>query len=261
MSNQGLEVCPHCGERLRQDWLRPIVLAAGFVAIVALVVLMGPRLLQGLESFRPVRAIGTVQAMASEVPVLVAVPTLTPSLTPSITPSPTSTPTSTPTPSVTPSPTLTPTPTHTPTATPTDTPSPTPTQTRRPPTPTRPPPTATPLPTVPAPAPLAPEDGASFSGPGAVIRLTWQSGHTLMSDECFLLTVRYVQNGSQVGLPVCLREAQWWVDDGLYLQADQETNRAYQWSVRVVREETDDTGNVNYVQLGPASQERTFYWR
>jgi len=241
-----------------------VLIAVGLVAIVALVMLVGPRLLQGLEGFRPARAIGTVQAMASDVPVLVEVPTLTPSLTPSITPSPTSTPTSTPTPSVTPSPTvptLTPTPTATPTATPTDTPSPTPTQTRRPATPTRPPPTPTPLPTVPAPTLLEPDDDVSFGGASSIIRLAWQSSHRLKSDECYLLTVSYVQNGSEVGLPMCLQETQWWVDDGLYLQADQETDRAYRWRVLVVQEEFDEDGNVSYVPLGPVSQERTFHWR
>jgi hypothetical protein len=238
-----------------------VLIAVGFVVVVALVMLVGPRLLQSLEGFRPARAIGTVQAMASDVPVLVEVPTLTPSLTPSITPSPTSTPTNTPTPTVTPSPTLTPTPTPTPTATPTDTPSPTPTRTRRPPTPTRPPPTPTPMPTVSAPILVGPEDGATFGGADAVIRLAWQSNHTLKSGECFLLIVRYVGSGSEVELPVCLQETQWWVDDGLYLQADQETDRAYHWRVLVAREEIDEEGNVSYVPLGPASREWTFYWR
>ena len=117
------------------------------------------------------------------------------------------------------------------------------------------------MPTVPAPVLLSPEDGASFSGTNAIIRLAWQSNHTLGSDECFLLTVSYVQNGSNVGLPMCLQETQWWADDGLYLQPDQETDRAYHWRVRVVREEIDEDGNVSYVPLGPVSQERTFHWR
>jgi hypothetical protein len=260
LSDQGLEVCPHCGEQLKQDWVRPLLVAVVLVIAAALVMLIGPRLLQGLEEFHPARAIRTVQAMASEVPVLVQVPTLTPSLTPSITPLPTSTPTSTPTPTITPSPTLTPRPTATFTPTPTGTPPPTPTQTRRPATPTLPPSTPTPLATVPAPVPLDPEDGSSY-GQGAVFRLTWQSNHTLKPDECFLLIVSYAQNGSSVELPLCLQATQWWVDDGLYLQADQETGRAYHWKVLVVREETGEDGNPSYVPLGPASQERTFYWR
>ncbi len=238
-----------------------MLIVGAFLVAVALVMLVGPRLLRSLEGFRPARAIGTVQAMASEVPVLVDVPTLTPSLTPSITPSPTSTPTTTPTPTVTPSPTLTPTPTPTPTATPTATPSPTPTRTRRPATPTRPPPTATPMPTVPAPVLLEPEDGASFAGADAIIRLAWQGDHTLGSDECYLLTVSYAQNGARVELPMCLRDTQWWLDEGLYLQADQESDRAYHWKVHVAREETLEDGSVGYVPLGPASQERTLYWR
>lgn len=60
---------------------------------------------------------------------------------------------------------------------------------------------------------------------------------------------------------MCLTEAQWWVDVGLYLQADQETDRAYHWSVRVVRREVDADDSVRYVPLGPASEEWTFHWR
>ncbi|MFN2187068.1 MAG: double zinc ribbon domain-containing protein [Anaerolineae bacterium] len=260
ISKQGLEVCPHCGERLRQDWLRPALLTGGIVVLAALVLLVGPRLFQGLRAFSPAGAIGTVQALVSDVPVLVEVPSLTPSLTPSITPSPTSTPTSTPTPSVTPSPTLTPTPTWTQTATPTDTATPTPTRTRRPSTPTPPPPTPTPAPTVPAPVLLAPEDGSTY-GANAIIRLAWRSAHTLKTDECYLLTVSYVQDGSEVGLTMCMQETQWWVDDGLYLQADQETDRAYQWQVAVARQTVAEDGTTRYAPLGPASQEWTFYWR
>jgi hypothetical protein len=133
-------------------------------------------------------------------------------------------------------------------------------QTRRPATPTLPPPTPTPLPTVPAPVLLEPEDGSSY-GQNAIIRLAWQSSHTLRSDECFLLIVSYLQGGSEVELPMCLQESHWWVDDGLYLQADQETGRAYHWRVLVARKETDGDGNLSYVPLGPASQEWTFYWR
>ena len=101
----------------------------------------------------------------------------------------------------------------------------------------------------------------SFGGEDAIIRLAWQGSHTLAPDECFLLTVGYVQNGAQVELPMCLRDTQWWVDAGLYLQADQETDRAYHWWVRVVREEIDENGEATYVPLGPPSPERTFYWR
>ena len=114
---------------------------------------------------------------------------------------------------------------------------------------------------MPAPVVLEPEDDASFGGVSAIIRLAWGSEHTLGPDECFLLTVSYAQNGARVELPTCLRDTQWWVDEGLYLQADQETGRAYHWKVRVAREEIDQDGNVNYVPLGPASQERTFYWQ
>ena len=263
ISTRSLQVCPSCGEQLRQDWLRPALIVAALVIVVALALVVGPWLVQSLEQFRPSLAISTVQAMASEMPVLVEVPTLTPSLTPSVTPTPTNTPTLTPVPSATPSPTRTPTPTATPTATPTETVTPTPTRTRIPATPTRPTDTPTPLPTVspvPPPTPLEPEDGAPF-GEGADFRLSWRSTHTLKPDECYLVTIRYTHDGAEVGLPVCVQQTFWWVDDALYLQADQETGRVYYWSVRVVRKETDADGKEAFTPLGPPSEERSFYWR
>jgi len=261
VSSRTFLVCPGCGESLRQDWLRPLLVGGGLVLALAVVLIVGPWLLRGLGQFQPSRAISTVQAMASEVPVFVEVPTLTPSLTPSVTPTPTSTPTSTPTPTVTPSPTLTPTPTETPSPTPTETASPTPTRTRLPATPTAlPTETVTPLPTVAPPAPQEPEDGAPF-GAKDTFRLSWRSSHTLTPDECFLVTVRYIHNVAEVRLPICVQATYWWVDDALYLQADQETGRVYYWSVSVVRKETDADGKESFVPLGPSSEEWSFYWR
>lgn len=234
--------------------------AAALIAVLVLIFTVGPGLLQSLGRFRPAGAISTVQAMASDVPVLIEVPTLTPSLTPSVTPTSTNTPTSTPTPSVTPSPTLTPTPTWTPTSTETPTATPTPTRTRQPATPTVPTDTPTPLPTVPPPVPFEPEDGAPFAGRDT-FRLAWQGRHTLKPDECYLVTIRYTNKGAEVDLPVCVQDTFWWVDKALYLQADQETDRVYYWSVRVVRKETDSDGNQTYVPLSPFTDEWSFYWR
>ncbi len=261
VSSRTFFVCPSCGEPLRQDWVRPLLVGGGLVLAVAVVLIVGPWLLRGLGQFQPSRAISTVQAMASEVPVLIEVPTLTPSLTPSVTPTPTHTPTSTPTPSVTPSPTLTATPTETPSPTPTETASPTPTRTRLPATATAlPTETATPLPTVAPPTPLEPEDGAPF-GERDTFRLAWGSSHTLARDECFLVTVRYTHNAAEVRLPICVQATHWWVDDALYLQADQETDRVYYWSVSVARKQTDADGMESFVPLGPSSEEWSFYWR
>jgi hypothetical protein len=245
---------------LREDWFRPVLIASVLVVAVALVVLVGPWLLRQLESFRPSLALGTVQAVASEVPLLVEIPTLTPSLTPSITPTPTNTPTTTPTPSSTPSPTLTPTPTATPTDTPTATASPTPTRTRRPATPTLPADTPTPAPTVAPPILVEPEEGVPFAE-NDIFKVAWRSSHTLKPDECYLVTIRYTHQGAEVRLPVCVQETFWWVDHALYLQADQETGRVYYWSVRVVRKETDADGNEAFAPLGPPSEEWSFYWR
>lgn len=75
------------------------------------------------------------------------------------------------------------------------------------------------------------------------------------------MTVRYTNNGAEVGLPVCVQDTFWWVDKALYLQADQETDRVYYWSVRVVRKEMDADGNETFVPLSPSTEEWSFYWR
>lgn len=98
-------------------------------------------------------------------------------------------------------------------------------------------------------------------GERANFRLSWQGNHTLKPDECYLVTVRYTHNGSEVRLPVCVQQTSWWVDQGLYLEADQETGRVYYWSVAVVRKVIDANGRETFVPLSMPSEERSFYWR
>ena len=229
--------------------------------------LVGPSVYRSLTSFEPELAVSTVQAVAADMPVLVHVPTLTPSLTPSITPTPTNTPTSTPTPTITPSPTLTPTPTHTPTATPTPTITPTPTRAWptwtpvTPGTPTSEPPTATPAPALAAPELLIPETGVVYEGEDTSIELTWRSSHTLVSDEYFEVMIRYVSGGATVSAPVYVQRPSWFVSKMLHGKADQESERIYTWSVRLVRKRTADDGTDTYLPISAWSEERTFHWK
>jgi hypothetical protein len=51
------------------------------------------------------------------------------------------------------------------------------------------------------------------------------------------------------------------MDKALYLQADQETDRVYYWSVQVVRKGIDEDGDESFVPLSMSSEERSFYWR
>jgi RNA polymerase subunit RPABC4/transcription elongation factor Spt4 len=265
IGNRSLAVCPACGQELRHDWLRPALL--GSVAVVGLVLgLFGASALRrGIESFNPKAAISTVQAVVSEVPVLVQVPTITPSLTPSVTPTPTKTPTTTPTPTLTPTPSLTPTPTQTPTATPTRTPTSTPTRVW--PTWTPKPkatPTATPSPTpaIDPPELVQPENRAPFlEGAKSYIRLSWTSSHTLEPDECFLVTLRWTEKGAPASDSVCIQGLYWFVDNGLYLRADQETERVYFWSVRVAHKTSRQDGSTTYAPLSAPSEEWSFYWK
>jgi hypothetical protein len=261
IAKRSLAVCPACGDALRHDWLRPLLTGALIAAGLALVLLVVYLLRLGWQNFRPAVAVNTVQALASDVPVLVEVPSLTPSLTPSVTPTPTHTPTPTLTPSLTPIPTLTPTPTRTPTPTSTHTPSPTATRARPTATPTRPTATPTPEPTGVPPTVLRPEDEAVFGGAEASIELAWTTSHILAPDEYFEVTLRYTQQGARVELPVYVQSASWFVDEALYLAADQETDRVYYWWVRLVRKTTGEDGNMEYVPLSGTSVERSFYWR
>lgn len=256
-----MRVCPACGEPLRHDWVRPVLIGAAIILGVAAVLIVGPRLMRGLDTFQPSVAVSTVQAVASEVPVLVAVPTLTPSPTPSRTPTPTNTPTPTTMPSSTPMPTLTPAPTETPTPTPTETVTPTATRVRPSATPTESPPTPTPAPTVPPPTLEKPESGTPYGGANAKIQLLWRGSHTLDSNEFYEVTLRYIHLGAEVPLKVRVQGVSWMVDEMLYGQADQETQGVYHWSVRLVRRATDAEGNEGYVPISPASEEWLFYWR
>ncbi|MBN1659554.1 MAG: zinc ribbon domain-containing protein [Anaerolineae bacterium] len=275
IANNSLSICPGCGERLQPDWVRPLFAVAIAVIILGLALSAALWVPHALSSLRPAVAVSTVQALAASLPDVVEVPSLTPSLTPSITPTstptrtPTPIPTLTPTPTLTPVPTLTPTPTSTPTPTATPTPTSTPTATPRRftatplPTPT---PLTTPTPTVPAlsaPTPLSPEGGAVFSDRDANIELTWTSNHTLRPTEYFEIQIRYSEEGTdnEIVIPIHVQRTSWFVDDGLYARASQQTERAYHWSLRLVRREVADDGSERYVPLSSLSDERTFYWK
>lgn len=261
VASRSFSVCPECGEPLRRDWLRPLCWGALLIAAAAMVLLVVSRVNGGWPDFRPVAAVGTIQAMASDVPVLVDVPTLTPTLTPSVTPRPTHTPTPSPTPSLTPMPTLTPTPTNTSSPTPTATPTATPTRPRPTATATVPAATATPVPTVAPPTLTGPEDGGAFQGASAAIPLRWRSDHTLKADEYYQVTLRYTQGGAEVRLPIYVQATEWYVDKSLYLEADQESQRLYRWSVRLVRKAPGSGGEAEYIVLSPSSSEFSFYWQ
>ncbi len=254
---------------MRRDWLRLLWVGLALVVAAALIIFVGPPVWHGVQSLQPAGAVSTVQAVVSEVPVLVQVPTLTPSLTPSITPTPSNTPTLTPTPTQTPVPSLTPT--QTPTPTPTDTPTSTPTPTRAWPTWTpkpseteTPTPTPAPTPTVPAaaaPTLMEPVEGSPFNGPLASFRLAWLSSHTLKPDEYYEVRVRYLQDGAEVFIPYRVQQTHWWVDKSLYLKADQETGRTYRWSVQVVMRRIAEDGSVTFVPISPVSAEWSFTWQ
>jgi len=233
---------------------------ASLAVVLALVAGLVLLIRQALDRIQPDKVMSQVQSFPDT---MIKVPTVTPTLTPSTTPTPTNTPTLTPTPTHTPTPTPTFTPTETPTPTLTATPTPTLTSTR---SPTRKAtavpatPAVTPMPSVAPPVLVEPENGSTHS-PDATFRLGWTADYTLKSDECFLITIRWTQQGDAAAMPVCVQETYWYVTkDGLYGLADQDTGRAYHWSVRLARKGVDAGGKETYTPFGPPSVERVFYW-
>ncbi len=227
--------------------------------VLALVVGLVVLIRHAWDLIQPAKVVSQVQSLPYT---MIKVPSVTPTLTPSITPTPTNTPTVTPTPSLTPTPTPTFTPTETPTPTLTATPTPTLTSTPAPTrkataTPTAP--AATPVPTVAPPVPVEPGNGSPHSQ-NDTFRLGWQSNYTLKPDECYLVVVRYTHQGNPVELPICVQETYWYVDKGLYGLADQETKRAYYWSVRLARKGVDADGKETFTPFSPPSAEWVFNW-
>jgi hypothetical protein len=108
---------------------------------------------------------------------------------------------------------------------------------------------------------VEPEEGASFVGHKAIIKLAWSSSHVLAPDECYLVLLHWTEEGAPSGTQVCVQRTFWYMDQTLYLRADQVTERVYEWSVRLVRKEVDAEGNETLIPLGPASEEMFFHWR
>ena len=121
--------------------------------------------------------------------------------------------------------------------------------------------TPTPEPTPVPPTLLEPEDGEGYGGRDAIIKLVWTSSHTLKPSECYLVTVRWTEQGAMAANEVCVQETLWFMPESLYLRADQETDRVYFWSVEVARRSTDSEGNQRFVPFSQASEEWSFHWR
>ncbi len=100
-----------------------------------------------------------------------------------------------------------------------------------------------------------------YDGENASIELTWQSDHRLTSDEYFEVAVRYVSGGSPVSVPVYVQRPSWFVSPMLYGQADQESQRKYSWSVRLVRKRLGAGGSDEYAPISGWSEEWVFYWK
>jgi hypothetical protein len=117
------------------------------------------------------------------------------------------------------------------------------------------------VPTVVPPTLTEPENEAPFTGEKASIELAWRSAYALRSDEFYEVVVRYTHQGNVVAVPYRVQQTAWFVDRMLYLQADQETDRVYYWSVRLVRRQIASGGTEVFVPFSTSSEERSFFWK
>jgi hypothetical protein len=58
-----------------------------------------------------------------------------------------------------------------------------------------------------------------------------------------------------------MQTTSWFVNELLWLRADQETGRLYDWQVYLARKKTGDDGQETLVPISPPSRERSFYWK
>jgi hypothetical protein len=117
------------------------------------------------------------------------------------------------------------------------------------------------MPTVAPPALVRPEDQSVFRGQTASIELVWRSSHTLKPDECYVIVLRWTEGGAPASERRCIQATSWFVDSQLYLRADQETERLYQWSVSLARKQTDPEDGEQFVPFSPSSEEWLFFWK
>jgi len=119
--------------------------------------------------------------------------------------------------------------------------------------------TPTGLPTYPAPVLLSPPNNQTFEGNEEPILLQWASVGILRQNEFYLIHLEQVSGGVPPKT-FTTHATGWRVPVELFPKAD-DTRRAFQWQVRVVRETgTQADGTPIYADAGPPSPLRLFRW-
>lgn len=119
--------------------------------------------------------------------------------------------------------------------------------------------TPTGLPTYPAPVLLSPLNDQAFEGNDEPILLQWASVGLLRQNEYYLVRLEQVEAGAP---PTTFRTRAtgWHIPVELFPKVE-DTHRAFQWQVRVVRVTgTQPDGTPIYSNAGPPSATRTFLW-
>ncbi|MCS7286341.1 MAG: LysM peptidoglycan-binding domain-containing protein [Anaerolineae bacterium] len=114
----------------------------------------------------------------------------------------------------------------------------------------------------PAPIPLTPAEGAIYKGPEAKIVLSWTSLWTLEEDEWFVVRLKYQDRNSRDWS----EEELYWTQTTSFLLPShlappaEASPRLFRWDVIIVKKHITLDGQVEMVELSPASQPREFYW-
>jgi serine/threonine protein phosphatase PrpC len=110
-----------------------------------------------------------------------------------------------------------------------------------------------------APVLTGPEDGATFTGPDAVIVLSWEAVGDLAQDEYYVVTIPYPHEGATWHEIAWTKGLSFQLPEYLYELISEP--RECQWNVAVMRQTgIGDEGEKTGVALGEPSVTRTLVW-
>jgi LysM repeat protein len=110
-----------------------------------------------------------------------------------------------------------------------------------------------------APTLLYPPDGATFTGPTAMVMLQWISAGILEENEFYRVTLEFPTADGTETVQDYLRSTAWRAPEA-YFPDPVLADRTCTWYVTIVRQTGTDL-NPSYVNLSQTSDKQTFVWR
>lgn len=109
-----------------------------------------------------------------------------------------------------------------------------------------------------APTLLYPPDGATFTGPSALVMLQWISAGILEEDEFYRVSVTVPSTDGADTRQNYVKSTAWRVPED-YFPLPEIVDRSFTWSVTVVRQTGTDL-DADYTSLSSSGEPREFFW-